>query len=110
MRVLLDECVPARLRREFVGHEIQTVPRAGWAGIKNGRLLQLVAESGNFDVFLTMDKHLTSQQKISSLPFAVVVLRAKSNSIEDARTHMPELLRRINEFKAGNVYVLTQPE
>ena len=83
MRILLDECLPARLRRDFPGHEVSTVPRAGWAGINNGQLLRLIAGSGKFDVFLTMDKSLPQQQPLKDLPFAVVVLRAKSNRFED---------------------------
>jgi hypothetical protein len=72
MRVLLDECLPARLRRNLPGHDVQTVPQAGWASIKNGKLLRLIADSGKFDVFLTVDKNLPHEQKIEGLPFAVV--------------------------------------
>jgi hypothetical protein len=43
MRVLLDECVPRGLRKELVGHEVKTVAEAGWAGVKNGELLQMAA-------------------------------------------------------------------
>ena len=107
MRILLDECLPARFRREPPGHETQTVPKAGWADIKNGRLLRFIAGSGKFDVFLTVDKKLPQQQKISSLPFAVVVLRAKSNNLADVRPFAPEILRRLSEFKPGHAYVLT---
>src|ERR1035441_2532025 len=107
MRILLDECLPARFRRELPGHETQTVPQAGWAGIKNGRLLRLIADSGKFDVFLTVDKNLPRQQKISGLPFAVVVLRARSNNIADARPFAPEILRRLAGFQPGHAYVLT---
>ena len=55
MRVLLDECLPQRLRRELPGHEVTTVQRLGWAGTKNGALLRRVAESG-FDAFVTIDE------------------------------------------------------
>ena len=109
MRLLLDECLPARLRRELPGHDVQTVPQAGWAGIKNGRLLRLIADSGQFDVFLTVDKNLPHEQKISGLPFAVVVLRARSNSITDVRPFAPEILRRLPEFLPGQVYILNRP-
>ncbi len=109
MRILLDECVDARLRREFTGHEIQTVPQAGWAGISNGKLLALIAASGKFDVFLTVDKNLPHQNKTKTLPFAIVVLRAKSNSISAIRPFAPELLRRLPDFQPGHVYVLTSP-
>lgn len=51
MRVLLDECVPRGLRAELPGHQVKTVAEAGWAGVKNGALLQLAATQ--FDVLLT---------------------------------------------------------
>jgi predicted nuclease of predicted toxin-antitoxin system len=79
MRILLDECLPKDLARELPGHEVTTVPQAGWASISNGKLLRLIADSGKFDLFLTVDKRLPQQNKTSALPFAIVVLRAKSN-------------------------------
>ena len=110
MRILLDECLPARLRRDLPGHEVQTVPLAGWAGIKNGKLLRLIADAGKFDVFLTMDKSLPHQQQLKDLPFAVVVLRAKSNRFDDTHPLMPQVIRRLAEFQPGHVYVLAQPD
>ena len=107
MRILLDECVPARLRRDLPGHDVQTVPGAGWAGIKNGKLLRLVADSGKFEIFLTVDKSLPQQNQTKTLPFAIVILRASSNSISSIRPFAPELLRRLPEFQPGQVYVLT---
>ena len=63
MRVLLDECVPRRLKREFVGHDVKTAPEMGWASKKNGELLALAAV--DFDVFLTTDRNLSYQQNLS---------------------------------------------
>ena len=79
MRILLDECLPARLRRDLPGHTVQTVPQAGWAGVKNGKLLNLVANASAFDLFVTVDKNLPNEQKTTGLPFAIVILRTKSN-------------------------------
>jgi predicted nuclease of predicted toxin-antitoxin system len=110
MRILLDECVPSRLRRELTGHDARTVSHMGWSGIKNGRLLRLAADSGQFDVFLTVDKNLPRQQQLPGLPFAVVVLRVASNDIRVVRLLMPEFLRRTTEFQPGRAYVLSQPE
>ena len=110
MRILLDECLPARLRRHLPGHEIKTVPQASWASISNGKLLRRIADSRQFDVFLTVDKNLPHQQKLKDLPFAVVILRARSNNIADIRLFAPELLRRLSEFGAGHVYTLSQPD
>ena len=110
MRILLDECVDARLRRELPDHEVQTVPQAGWAGISNGKLLALIAASGKFDVLLTVDKNLPHQNKTKTLPFAIVVLRANSNSISAIRPLAPAILRRLTEFQPGHVHVLTEPD
>jgi hypothetical protein len=110
MRILLDECLPKDLAGELVGHHVKTVPQAGWASISNGKLLRLIANSGKFDVFLTMDKRLPQQNKIRDLPFAIVVLRAKSNRLEHVFSFVPSLLHRLDGFKPGNAYVLTQPE
>ncbi len=56
LRVLLDECVPRRLKRDLPGHDTQTAPEMGWASKRNGDLL-LVAEQ-EFDVFLTVVQKL----------------------------------------------------
>ena len=110
MRILLDECLPKDLARELSGHEVKTVPQAGWASVSNGKLLRKIADSGQFDLFLTVDKRLPEQNKTSSLPFAIVLLRAKSNRMVHVLPFAPEILRRLDEFKAGHTYVLTQPE
>jgi hypothetical protein len=44
VKILLDECVDRRLARDLGGHSVTTVPRRGWAGIKNGDLLTLAAK------------------------------------------------------------------
>ena len=69
MRILLDEDLPRRLAAMLVGHEVSTVQRNGWTGIKNGRLLGLAA--AGFDVFLTMDRNLEFQQNLATLPIAI---------------------------------------
>ena len=109
MRILLDECVDARLRRELPGHDEETVPHAGWASIKNGRLMRLIAASGQFDVFLTVDKNLPQQQHLQNQPFAVVVFRTVSNDVGGLRPLIPEFLSRLHEFQPGHVYVLHPP-
>jgi hypothetical protein len=86
-----------------------TVPQAGWASTKNGKLLQLIADSGKYDVFLTVDKNLPQQHKNKKFPFAIVVLRAKSNRLAHILPFAPEILRRLHEFQPTHVYVLTQP-
>ena len=64
MRVLLDECLPKKLKREITADFIQTVPEAGWAGKKNGELLRLAATE--FDVLLTNDQNMEHQQNLKN--------------------------------------------
>ena len=109
MRVLLDECLPRDLADCLAGHEVKTVAEVGWASRKNGRLLQLIADSQRFDVFITVDKSLPSQNRGKALPFAVVVLRTKSNRLEHILPLGPEILRRISSFVPGRVYTLVGP-
>ena len=107
MRLLLDECLPKDLAGEIPGHAVTTVQQAGWASIKNDKLLRLIAASGKFDVFVTVDKNLPREQKIEGLSFAVVVLRTKSKRLPDVIPFVPELIRRLPEFQRGQVYVLS---
>lgn len=83
MRLLLDECVLNGLECELRGHEVRTVQDLGWAGVKNGALLQLA--NGQFDALLTVDQGIEYQQNLSGLSMSVVVMRASSNDVDDLR-------------------------
>jgi len=88
MKVLLDECVPSKLRRELTEHQVLTVTERGWSGIENGELLSLA--QNEFDVFLTVDQNLTYQQNLRTFNIAIVLMVAKSNR---ARTLLPMMTR-----------------
>jgi hypothetical protein len=96
MRILLDEPVPRRLGSLLVGHEAMTVPRSGWAGIKNGKLLTLAATK--FDVFLTTDQNIEFQQNLSALPIAILVVVARSNRMKDIAPLAPDILKALNHL------------
>jgi hypothetical protein len=68
VRILLDECVDRRLAREITGHEVTTVPDAGWAAAKNGDLLALAEK--DFDAFVTVDRNLSFQQRLPRFAIA----------------------------------------
>ena len=63
MRVLLDEQLPRQLARELIGHEVRTVQQRGWAGLKNGDLLQRATEAG-YEVFITAGQNIEKQQRL----------------------------------------------
>lgn len=99
MRVLLDECIDWRLSRSIVGHDVKTAHQMSWASIKNGELLKLAAE--HFDVFVTVDRNLSFQQSLTSLPIAVVILHAKTNRLVDLQRLVPALLSALESVKPG---------
>ncbi len=105
MRILLDECMPASLGRDLAGHEVATAPKMGWAGRKNGALLSRAVEA-RFDVFLTVDKNLPSQQKLVAYAIAVVVLRCPTNDINDPRKMVPALLAKLPAAKKGEATII----
>ena len=99
MRVLLDECVDWRLARDIVGHDVRTARQMGWTTIKNGELLTLA--SGQFDVFVTVDRNLSFQQDLVSFSIAVIVLQAKTNRLADLRPLVPRLLAALESALSG---------
>jgi hypothetical protein len=102
MRILLDECVPRRLRREFAGHDVRKVPEMGWSCKKNGELLQLMVAQG-FEVLLTVDQNLRHQQKLQAAGVAVVILVAPSNRLADLVPLAPSVQAALSSIKAGDV-------
>jgi hypothetical protein len=73
VKVLLDENLAHRLRRNLGAHEVFTVGYRGWAGLKNGDLLQTAEENG-IEVFLTGDRTLQYEQRLKGRNLAIVVL------------------------------------
>ena len=101
MRVLLDECVDRRLVADIQGHDVKTVPEAGWAAVKNGDLLSRAQHE--FDALVTTDRNLPFQQDLSRFSIAVIVLRAQSNRVTELRRLIPELLAALPVAKRGAV-------
>ena len=99
MRVLLDECLPRRLKRDLVGHDVRTAPEMGWASKRNGELLRLAKP--RFDVFVTVDRKLQSQQNLSAFDIAVIVLVAGTDRLRDLRPLMAEVIERLPSVKPG---------
>ena len=90
MKVLLDECVPRKLRRE-----------SGWSGLKNGELLALA--EAEFDVFLTVDQNLIFQQNLQRFNIGIILMVARNNRFKTLLLLMPEVNATIEEVKPGEL-------
>ncbi|HEU0084846.1 MAG TPA: DUF5615 family PIN-like protein [Bradyrhizobium sp.] len=99
MKVFLDECINWRLARGLVGHDVKTAQQMGWTAIRNGALLTLASQ--HFDVFVTLDRSLSFQQKLDSFSIAVVVLKARTSRLIDLKPLIPDLLVAIQSAQPG---------
>ncbi len=79
MKLLLDENLPKKLKRDFAAHEVFTVREMKWDGKENGELLQLILSAG-FDMLLTGDKNISFQQNFKRYPIPVLILDALDNT------------------------------
>jgi len=104
VNVLLDECIDRGLAAHLRNHHVKTVPRMGWAGIKNGRLLALAEK--DFDVFVTVDRNLSYQQHVADYDIAVLVIRARSNNLRDLLVFVPAILSALPACKPGQVKLI----
>ena len=102
MRILLDEQLPRQLARAITGHEVSTVQRQGWAGLKNGELLRQAAARG-FDAFVTADQNLEFQQNLVGSPLRVIILLAPTNVLSDLLPLVPDLLATVETARPGEV-------
>ncbi len=100
MRLLLDECVPRRFRRELSDHEVHTVREAGWAGLKNGALLR--AADRAFDALITVDQGIAYQQNLSGLQISLIIMAASSNDIDDLRPLAPAVRLALDGLREGS--------
>ncbi|MBI5215064.1 MAG: DUF5615 family PIN-like protein [Ignavibacteriae bacterium] len=106
MKLLLDECLNWRLKRELMPHESFTVQDMGWEGKVNGELLSLASSNG-FQAFITIDKRLQFQQTIKRYSLAVLVLDTPFNRLEYVRPLVPSVLTKLQEVVPGEVYTIS---
>jgi predicted nuclease of predicted toxin-antitoxin system len=107
VRLLLDACVPRKLKHDLAGHDVWTARERGWNTLQDGPLLDVIA--GKIDALITTDRGLRFQQQLQGRPFAVVVLRAKSNRLDRLQPLVPAVLRALSELRPGEVREVAAP-
>jgi len=74
VKLLLDECVPARLARFLTDHSV-----------------------------ITVDRKISTQQDLTKFKIPVLLLRARTNRLESIRRLVPELLKTVDRATAGTL-------
>jgi len=94
MKILLDECVPFKLKSLLIGHHVYSVQMMGWDGVKNGDLIKLA--DSEFDLFVTIDKNLRYQQNLSRTRMSIILISVRDNKVATIIGRVPELLAALN--------------
>ncbi len=106
MKILIDECLPRKLKHNLGEHDVMTVPEAGWSGKKNGELLRLMI--GVFDVFITIDNNLEYQQQLADQPVSFVVHSAQNNKFETLLPLMSDVNEALETIQQGQVIKISE--
>ena len=77
----------------------------GWRNKTNGELLSLAQQE--FEVLLTMDKSIPSQQKLSKYSIAIIILRARSNRLADLLPLISRVIDLLPSLKNGEATVVS---
>lgn len=101
VRVLLDACVPHRLRKGLAEFDVETARNAGLDQVSDGELIAALEE--RFDVLVTRDQNLTFQQRIAGRSIAVVVLRSLDQSPAAFDALLPKLRAAVAAATPGTV-------
>jgi predicted nuclease of predicted toxin-antitoxin system len=104
VKILLDECLPVGLRHCLPEQEAYTVQWAGLKGKSNGELLRS-AEAAGYDVLLTVDQGIP-QQHSGGVRLSILVIRSRTNQMEDLLPLIPAILRALSTLQPGQVQAL----
>lgn len=106
-RVLLDENLPRKLRRELAEFSVRTVQEEGWTSFANGELLGRAQQ--NFDVLLTADRRLQFQQNLARFDIGVVVVLTLNLRFRTIRAAIEPIRSALAIVKPGEVIEVQVP-
>lgn len=98
MKLLLDNCVPYRAKRLFEGHEVLHAKDIGWGQLVNGKLLASAGTS-SFDVVITIDKKIRSQQNLNTLPVTVFEIDTPDSRFPEIKRLAPFMIAALPDCK-----------
>ena len=99
MRILFDHGAPAPLIPFLTGHSVTKAKDAGWDRLVNGELLK-AAEAAGFEILITTDKNLVTQQNLKGRAIAVIVLGNSQWRI--VQRHVRKIASAVNAAQSGS--------
>ena len=107
MRILLDGCVPARLRDAFPGHAVRTVTQGGWRTSKDHPLLTFAQE--RFDVFVIVDRKLEMEHDLTAFKLGFIIVLVPNSRLDAFKPIFSELKAAAEQIKPGQVIHIASP-
>ena len=101
MKLLLDECTPARLRFDFAGHEVRTLDEAGLKGFEERR----TASHGEPRIWRA--DYGRSEHPVPTKSIRLINCSrhhgCRSNRYSDLRVLAPKVLDVLGSITIGNI-------
>src|ERR1700733_3261215 len=104
----LYECVPARLKRPFPGHAVQSVTETGWRASKDGPLLSFAQD--RFDVVVTVDRRLETQNDLGKFRLGFIIARVPNNRLDGFTAIFEQLNAAAARVRRGEIIHVVTPE
>jgi len=106
MKLLLDENLPKRLKKDFADFEVFTVRDKDWNSKKNDQLLELMLAE-DFNILITFDQNLEHQQNFEKYPITVFVLIAENNTYQILSEFVPIMKMELEKpLRVGAIKIL----
>jgi hypothetical protein len=100
MLIIFDQNAPRPLRKFLPNHTVKTAGEMGWATLTNSDLLN-AADEARFEVLVTSDQNLTSQQNLARRRIGVVVLG--NGRWSRVQRHLSQVVAAIDAARPGTL-------
>jgi len=105
LKILLDEGVPDIVQKRLSRFSIFSVKEMSWRGVKNGVLLDLMAD--DFQIIITTDRNLPFQQNLKKRQISAIIL--PTNEIPTVIELLPQIEQAIATLPPGEFKQLEMP-
>ncbi|HEY0140736.1 MAG TPA: hypothetical protein VGF48_07560 [Thermoanaerobaculia bacterium] len=103
-RVLFDENMPRKLRRDLPEFGVRTVQEEGWTGFTNGNLLRRAATA--FDVLLTVGQRMRFQQNVAQFDIGIVAIETVDTTLSNLRRLLPRIREAVEKVEPGAMIIV----
>ncbi len=103
MLVLLDNCLPVKLREHFREHTVETAVYRGWAALENGALIAAAVDAG-FDAVVSIDQGHDFARAVAGRPIVAILLPGLQGSrLDDVLPFVDRIEQALGSAQPGAI-------